>query len=75
MVGPLAGKAPVIPPVIAPIVQLNEAPATLLFKAILVLVALQIVVKPVYVTFGVGFTVTTMSTGAPEHEPAVGVTL
>jgi hypothetical protein len=75
MVAPPAGAAPVIPPVIAPMVQLNVAPDTLLFSAMFVLVALQIVVDPVYVTLGVGLTVTMKSTGVPEHELAVGVTL
>lgn len=73
--GPLFAVAPVIPPVIAPIVQLYVAPATLLLRVMFVLVALHIVVGPVYVTFGVGLTVTTMSTGAPGHEFASGVTL
>ena len=72
---PLAAVAPVIPPVMVPTVQLKVAPATLLFSVILVLVALHIVVGPVYVTLGVGLTVTIMSTGVPEHEPANGVTL
>lgn len=75
IVAPLVAVAPVIPPVIVPIVQLNVAPVTLLFKAMLVFVALQIVVGPVYVTLGVGLTVTIMSTGDPGHELAVGVTL
>lgn len=75
IVAPLAALAPVIPPVIVPIVQLKVAPDTLLFSAMLVLVTLQIVVEPVYVTVGVGLTVTIISTGVPEHELAVGVTL
>jgi len=67
--------APVIPPVIVPIVQLKVAPATLLVSAILVVSPLQIVVGLTVVTFGVGFTVTIISTGVPGHELAVGVTL
>jgi len=51
------------------------APATLLLNAILVAVALQIVVGPAEETLGVGLIVTIISTGVPEHEPAVGVTL
>jgi hypothetical protein len=46
--------APVIPPVIAPTVQLKVAPATLLVSAILVVVPLQIVVGLTVVAFGVG---------------------
>ena len=54
---------------------MKVAPETLLLSRILVAVALQIVVEPADVTLGVGFTVTIMSTGVPEHELAVGVTL
>ena len=72
---PDAAVAPVIPPVTAPTVQLNVAPATLLNSEIFVVVALHIVDGPRVVTFGVGLTVTTMLTGVPEHEFAVGVTI
>ena len=50
--------APVIPPVMVPIVQLNAVPDTLPDNAIFVAVPLQIVVGLAVNTFGVGFTVT-----------------
>jgi hypothetical protein len=75
IVAPDEAVAPVIPPETAPTVQLNVLPATLLNNAIFVVPALQIVVGPNVVTFGVGLTVTTMLTGRPEHEFAVGVTM
>jgi hypothetical protein len=56
-------------------VQLNDVPATLLLKAMLVGVVLHIVVAPADDTLGVGFTVTTMLTGDPAHPLAVGVTI
>jgi hypothetical protein len=61
--------------VIAPIVQLKVAPATLLLSAILVVAPLQIVSVLDVVTLGVGLTVTTKLVGAPGHELAVGVTI
>ena len=68
--------APVIPPVIAPIVQLKLAPLTLLFKAIFVAVPLQIVVGLAVDTFGVGFTVTVTVKLLPgQGMDVVGVTV
>ena len=68
--------APVIPPVIAPIVQLKLAPLTLLFKAIFVAVPLQIVVGLAVITFGVGFTVTVTVKLLPgQGMDVVGVTV
>jgi len=75
IVAPLDAVAPVTPPVIAPMVQLKVAPVTLLARAMLVAVALQIVRGLAVVTFGVGLTVTTMLVGIPGHELAVGVTI
>ena len=75
IVDPLDALAPVIPPVIVPIVQLKVAPVTLLFNAIFVAVPLQIVVGLAVVTFGVGFTVTTMFVVIPEQVLAEGVTI
>jgi hypothetical protein len=75
MVEPLEAVAPVIPPVIVPMVQSNVAPETLLTKAIFVVDPLHIVVGLDVVTFGVGLTVTTMLVGLPEHELAVAVTI
>jgi uncharacterized protein Usg len=75
MVVPFDAVAPIIPPVIDPIDQLNVAPETLLVNAILVDVALQIVVGLIVVTFGVGLTVTTILSAVPGQEFAVGVTI
>ena len=75
IVAPLDTVAPVTPPVIAPMVQLKVAPATLLVSAILVVPPLQIVVELAVVTFGVGLTVTTKFVALPGHELAVGVTI
>ena len=58
IVKPFEALAPVIPPVIGPIVQLNEVPATLLNNAMFVVFPLQIVVGLMVVTSGSGFTVT-----------------
>ena len=74
IVDPFDALAPVIPPVIVPIVQLKVAPETLLFNAIFVAVPLQIVVGLMVVTFGVGFTVTTMFVAFPGQPFADGVT-
>ena len=75
IVDPLDALAPVIPPVIVPIVQLKVVPVTLLFNVIFVAVPLQIVVGLTVVTLGFGFTVTTMFVGAPGQPFANGVTI
>ena len=64
-----------MPPVIAPIVQENVVPDTLLFKAMLVADPLHIVVGLVVNTSGVGLTVTTILVATPEQELAEGVTI
>jgi uncharacterized membrane protein YczE len=61
--------------VIAPIVQLKVAPATLLAKAIFVVAPLHIVSGLAVVTFGVGLTVTIKLVALPGQELAVGVTI
>src|SRR5258707_14125988 len=75
-VGPDEALAPVIPPVIVPIVQLKLL-ATLAVKLMLGPVPLQIVFALAVVTIGVGFTVTVIVYGAPGHDPVVevGVTI
>jgi hypothetical protein len=75
IVAPLEADAPVMPPVITPIVQLKVAPVTLLAKAILVVAPLHIVNGLAVVTFGVGLTVTIKLVALPGHELAVGVTI
>ena len=79
MVEPLEALAPVIPPVIAPIVQLKVVPATLLVNAIFVVVPLQIVVGLIVETLGVGFIVTVTVKAGPGQFPnttdEVGVTV
>ena len=73
---PPEALAPVIPPLIAPTVQLKLAPLTLLFKAIFVAVPLQIVVGLAVITFGVGFTVTVTVKLLPgQGMDVVGVTV
>jgi hypothetical protein len=57
IVEPLEALAPVTPPVVPAIVQLNVAPATLLVRAIFVVSVLHIVVGLAVETFGVGLTV------------------
>ena len=76
IVVPEPAFAPVIPPVMVPMVQLNVLPA-LAVKPILVEVPLQMVFVAAVVTTGVGFTVTVIVKGLPVHEPAVevGVTI
>ena len=61
---PLPAVAPVIPPVTAPMVQVNVL-GTLAVSAILVAVLLQIVSALAVVTKGVGFTVTVIVYGLP----------
>lgn len=79
IVDPEEALAPVTPPVVPAIVQLNVVPATLLVRATLVVLPLQIVVGLTVDTFGVGFTVIVNVCGAPVHvtEPLVklGVTV
>lgn len=74
MVEPLEALAPVMPPVIVPIVQLNVLPTKLLVNAMFVVDPLQISVELAVLTFGAGFTVTTMLAGFPAQVFAVGVT-
>jgi hypothetical protein len=69
MVVPFEAVAPVIPPVIAPIVQLKVAPGTLLLNEIFVVAPLQIVVGSAVVTFGLGFTVTSISSLVVPQSP------
>jgi predicted transcriptional regulator len=68
--------APVMPPLIAPIVHVNELGA-LAVNEIFGLVPVQIEVAGALVTAGVGFTVTVMVNGAPTQLPVteVGVTI
>src|SRR6266542_4214986 len=72
IVVPEPALAPVILPVMVPMVQLN-ALATLAVKLILVEVPLQMDFVAAVVTAGLGFTVTVMVKGLPVHEPAVEV--
>ena len=69
---PELADAPVILPVIVPIVQLYVL-AALEVNAILVDTPLQIVFVAVFVIPGVGSTVTVMVSGNPTHEPVVEV--
>lgn len=64
-----------MPPVIAPIVQVNVEPAKLLDNAMLVALPLHMVVGLVVETSGDGFTVTTIFIGLPGHPLADGVTI
>jgi hypothetical protein len=75
-VEPEPADAPVMPPVMFPIVQLKVEGA-LEVSVMFGLVALQIVAAGALVTAGVGFTVTVIVKGAPGHPPAmeVGVTI
>ena len=77
MVLPASGEAPVMLPAGAmAIVHANVVVGVALVRAILVVPAEQIVSEDgVAVTFGIGFTVTTTSTGMPGHPLAVGVTV
>jgi len=75
IVAPLDAVAPVTPPVIAPMVQLKMAPVTLLARAMLVAVALQIVRGLAVVTFGFGLTVTVTVKDDPVQLPDVGITV
>jgi len=76
MFGPEPKLAPVIPPVVAPIVQ-EKLHGVLDVSAILVPEPLHILTAGELVTMGVGLTVTVIVKGVPTHEPtvAVGVTI
>jgi hypothetical protein len=76
IVAPLPAVAPVIPPLIVPMVHANVDGA-LAVSAMFGLVAVQIEVDPALVTAGVGLTVTVIVYGAPGQLPvvAVGVTI
>jgi hypothetical protein len=75
IVEPFDDVAPPTRPVIAPLVQLNVVPGTLLVNAIFVVAELHKVVGLTVETSGVGLTVTTIFTGFPGHPFAVGVTI
>jgi hypothetical protein len=68
--------APVMPPLIAPIVHVNELGA-LAVNAMFGLVPVQIAVAGAFVTAGLGFTVTVIVNAAPTQFPVteVGVTI
>ena len=72
IVPPELAEAPVILPVIVPIVQLKLLGA-LDVNAILVAIPLQTFSVAKFVTKGVGFTVTVIVVGEPTHEPPVDV--
>jgi len=76
MVKPEPAVAPVMPPVIVPMVQLKVL-AIEAVKLMPGLVPLQIVAVGEFVTTGLGLTVTMIENGVPAHEPvvAVGVTI
>ena len=76
MVGPELLLAPVIEPVIVPIVQAKPL-GTLEVKAIFGLVPLHVVAVAELVTAGLGLTVTVIVNGVPAQVPvvAVGVTM
>jgi hypothetical protein len=76
MVEPDPALAPVIPPVIVPIVQVNVLDA-LALREIFGLVLLQVEVVVAVVTTGVGLTVTVIVYGEPTQLPDtdVGVTI
>jgi hypothetical protein len=72
IVEPDAALAPVMPPVMVPMVQLNELAAEAV-NPILGPVPLHIVAVFAVVTEGLGFTVTVMVYGVPAQLPAVAV--
>lgn len=77
MAFPLPEDAPVMPPVIEPIVQVNVLDV-LAFREIFVLVLLQMLALFAVVTVGMGFTVTVIVYGAPPQvvdAVDVGVTM
>jgi hypothetical protein len=69
---PELALAPVMPPVIAPIVQ-EKLLGALDVKVIFGPVPLQVLAVARFVTVGVGLTVTVIVKGTPAHEPAVEV--
>jgi hypothetical protein len=75
IVDPEPARAPLIPPVIVPIVQVKLLGA-LEIRAKFALAPLQIVAVEAFVTAGAGLTVTVIVKAAPTHEPpvVVGVT-
>ena len=77
IVEPAPALAPVMPPVIVPIVQVNVlTPGVLAVNAIFVAVPLHIVAVAGVVTTGAGLTVTVIVNGAPVQPNAdVGVTI
>jgi hypothetical protein len=72
MVVPDPAVAPVMLPVIVPIVHANELGAVAV-RAMLGLVLLQIDALAPFVTAGVGLTVTVIVNGVPAHDPTVDV--
>ncbi len=76
IVVPEPALAPVIPPVMVPMVQLNEL-AALAVKLILGPVPLQVLAVLAVVTRGFGLIVTVIVKGLPGQEPVVevGVTI
>jgi hypothetical protein len=76
MVAPELALAPVIPPVIVPIVHAKLLGA-LAVSAIAGLVPLQVLAVAAFVTAGFGLTVTVIVKGEPTHDPVVevGVTI
>lgn len=70
MVGPDPAVAPVIPPLIVPMVQLKVL-AAVAVSAMLVAVPLQIAAVLVVVTAGIGFTVTVILYGVPAQPGVV----
>ena len=76
MVGPDPGEAPVIPPVIVPIVHAKVLGAEAV-NAMAGLVPLQVLAVGKVVTVGVGLTETLIVYVGPVHNPAteVGVTM
>ena len=69
---PAPALAPVIPPVIVPITQLNVL-GTDAVRLMFGPVPLQIVAVGAFVTSGVGFTVIVIENGLPEHNPVMEV--
>ncbi len=72
IVPPEPALAPVIPPVIVPIVHVNVL-GTLDVNVMFIEAPLQIVAVDELVTVGPGFTVTVIVNGLPTHEPVVDV--
>ena len=72
IVEPEDALAPVMPPVIVPIVHENVL-AALAVKLILGDVLLQVLAVAALVTTGFGFTVTVIVKAAPTHKPVVDV--